>query len=59
LWWTALVVAVVGASLTVLMIHESSSDPVTYAKARIIILVTIMAAGVCVISATSRWWMSR
>ena len=59
LWWAALLIGAVGAGLAVLRTNMGSVDPSIHEQVRFIVALTVLAVGICIISATSRWWMSR
>jgi len=55
LWWTALLIGVVAAVSVYLVRRDIESQ----STGNMIILIAVVAIGICVISATSQWWVRR
>jgi len=58
LWWLALIIAVV-ASGVVYSLQRDIGDPDAQQNASTVILFAVVAIGLCIISATSHWWVHR
>jgi hypothetical protein len=58
LWWAAVVTLLIGLSLSY-VIHLRGLSPNASQYARLVLAVTITLVGVCVICATSGWWLRR
>ena len=58
LWWAALLIAVIGGSITYVLSLDRL-NPGTRHDWTLSLMITILAVGVCIISATSGWWMKR
>lgn len=57
LWVAALVVLLVGAGLAYLVRITAPVDTGLNPRVRLVLALTAAASGVCLISATARWWM--
>lgn len=58
LWWWALAIAIVG-TFFVLMLRQQLPDPDVMPRIRLTVMVTLVAVGICAISATAHWWTHR
>ena len=59
LWWLALYILAIGSGIIYLM-YEINPDPQPITDdMRRVALVTVVASGICIISATARWWVHR
>ena len=56
--WLGLLILATGGSLAYLL-HTQNGDPDIEHAIRITLVVTIVSAGVCLISATADWWINR
>ena len=59
LWWSAFFILVGGAALAYVVSIQDPFDPITRQHVRLIMAAAVLGAGICVIAATSRWWMRR
>ncbi len=58
LWWLAILIAIIGAAVAY-MLRMNVINERALAWSNLAIAATVSLAGVCVISATSGWWMRR
>jgi hypothetical protein len=58
LWWMAFTLAVIGGSVT-FVLSLDRMNPSAHANAALGLTFTIIAVGICIICATSDWWMKR
>ena len=58
LWWLALVIASV-AAIAVATLHLDRTILDASIMTRKIIMAAVIAIGICIISATSHWWVHR
>lgn len=58
LWWLALIIAAVAAGV-VYSLQSDVGDPQAQQNASAVILFAVVAIGLCIISATSHWWVHR
>lgn len=58
LWWTALVIILVGSGIT-FMFSLDKVNPGARIGMAVSLMLTIFGTGICVISATAGWWMHR
>ena len=58
LWWVALLIAIVGG-VVVYFVRQDPLDPLQQTKLMLTITICTIGVGICVIAATSRFWMSR
>lgn len=59
LWWTALLVLLTGGAIAYLLRLDPMSNPEALSQSNLILAFTGVTAGICVIAATSKWWLSR
>ena len=59
LWWLTLLILIIGGSVYYLFRVSGSSGADMKQAANLTIAVTSILAGICIISATSNWWMKR
>jgi CHASE2 domain-containing sensor protein len=56
LWWLALLIIAIGGGICYLLSGDQTNS--TYRIARILtVAITIISAGICIISATANWWI--
>jgi hypothetical protein len=58
LWWIAFALSLVGGSITYMLSLDRTS-PASHANAGLSLTITVVAVGICIICATSDWWMRR
>mgnify|MGYP006308883703 CR=1 FL=1 len=58
LWLLALLIVIIGGGIT-WMLHSEASDPTQRQGMLIALAVTILGCGLCIICATSEWWLHR
>ena len=58
LWWLALLIAIVGGVVCYL-VSRDTMNPDMRQTMMLVATVAIIGMGVCVIAATSHWWMHR
>ena len=58
LWWLALLFIAAG-SFVGYQIQQSQINPDAHQQFMLTIMVTVIGAGICIIAATSRFWMHR
>jgi len=56
-WLAALVVLLIGGGLAYLVRITAPVDTGINPRVRLVLALTAAASGVCLISATARWWM--
>lgn len=59
LWWSAFLILLGGAALAYVASMQDPFDPTTRQHVRLIMAAAVLSSGICVIAATSRWWMRR
>ncbi len=59
LWWTAFWILVIGLGLAYLMFYTTPSPRTITEGVRLVALCSVVGAGICIISATSHWWLKR
>jgi len=57
LWLAALVILIVGSGLAYLIHITAPLETGISPRVRLVLAVTAATSGVCLISATARWWM--
>ena len=58
LWWLAVLIAVVGGGVAYLL-RLNAMDSRALGWSNLIIAVSVSLSGICVICATSGWWLRR
>ncbi len=58
LGWLALLLLAVGGGVAYLL-HTHVTDPVSRQTLTLILALTVVTAGICLISATADWWIKR
>ena len=58
LWWTALLVLVTGGAIYYILRLDTMNTE-AMAQGNLVLAFTGVVAGICVIAATSKWWLSR
>jgi hypothetical protein len=58
LWWTAILVAVIGGAITYALSLDRFT-PGFRVRMSVSLMITILGAGICVIAATANWWLKR
>jgi hypothetical protein len=56
LWWLALLIIATGG-LIIYGLSSQQTVPETQARINLVLAVTVVGAGICVICATADWWM--
>ncbi len=59
LWWLALLILAAGAGLLYLMYRINPEPQPITDQMRMVAMCTVVSAGICIISATARWWIHR
>lgn len=59
LWWSAFYILAGGAGLVFLMYTTAPGPRQISDDMRLVALGSIVGAGICVISATAKWWLHR
>lgn len=59
LWWAAFYALALGAGMVCLMYYTAPGPRALTPEMRLVATVAVVAAGICVISATSHWWLRR
>ncbi len=58
LWWMAALISLAGGAIAFLISLDKMHTNYRYTMA-LTLTVTVIAAGLCVISATASWWLKR
>ncbi len=58
LWWIAFALALVGGTITYVLSLDKM-NPIARSNAAMGLTFTVVAVGICIICATSDWWMRR
>jgi len=58
LWWLALIISA-GASIIVYSIKQDQGNINGQEDIQRVIMFAVVGVGICVISATARWWINR
>jgi hypothetical protein len=58
LWWLAFLIAVVGGAAAY-MLRLNTMRASSVSMSNLVIAVTVSLSGICIICATSGWWMRR
>lgn len=58
LWWLALLIAA-GAAAMVYGFSQDVGNPDAAQSIRTVIMLAVIGSGICIIAATSRWWLHR
>jgi|APTNR8051073442_1049403.scaffolds.fasta_scaffold00090_34 hypothetical protein len=59
LWTTAFYALLLGAAAVCLMYYTMPGPRTLTPEIRMVIMASVVAAGICVISATAHWWIRR
>lgn len=59
LWWLSLLILITGGAIYYLFRMNTAGGQHTMQAANLTAAVSLVLAGVCIISATSNWWMRR
>lgn len=58
LWW-AILITLIGGAASYYMHISAGVDPASQGPVRVGIAITVLLVGVCLVIATSRWWIHR
>ncbi len=58
LWWLAILIAIVGGAVCY-MLSLDTMNPDVRQKMMLVATVATIGVGICIIAATSHWWMHR
>lgn len=58
LWWTALLIMVIGGGITYLLSLQKMT-PFAQSHTSMALMITVIGSGLCVILATADWWLKR
>lgn len=58
LWW-AILITLIGGAASYYMHISAGVDPASQGPVRVVIAITVLLVGVCLVIATSRWWIHR
>lgn len=58
LWWLAFLIAAVGGTICYFL-SKDTVNPDMQRQMMLVAMLTIVGVGICIIAATSHWWMHR
>lgn len=59
LWWLALLIAATGGAVCYMLSRNHPANPDMMQQMMLTAMVCVIGIGLCIIAATSRWWMQR
>jgi hypothetical protein len=57
-WW-AVMIAIVGGAAAYYLHISAGVDPANASPVRLVLAVTVVLVGICIVIASSKWWIHR